>query len=299
MVMTPNGQITISEIVSLVQKDETVMILGFNITDSSIMELPVSAGWKAIEDADVIELEFSNGKTVRCTGNHPFLTPNGFVTAENLHKGSILLSPSPDKSPVLVAEPREIMVDTLFRSIDVMPDALKDVSEVITADNYVTLVDTRKAPSEDVYDIEIPLVNNFLLEAGVVVHNSHVRAALRLLNRAKVSDATKAKIRACVMRKNKALGCGVKSGDKDSLEIQRLAESDEFKSTRELLDFLEVLYDESTTDDKYMESLRRRAADTLLKLRNQDGNDTARDAYLSRNIFSLIDSILDHLEQGS
>jgi len=36
---------------------------------------------------------------------------------------------------------------------------------------------------------------------------AHYSAALRLLNRAKVSAATKARIRACVVRKGKAMGC--------------------------------------------------------------------------------------------
>ena len=51
----------------------------------------------------------------------------------------------------------------------------------------------------------------------------HVRAGFRLLNRAKVSESTKAKIRACLNRKNKALGCGVNSKmsqKKDELQNQ-------------------------------------------------------------------------------
>lgn len=45
---------------------------------------------------------------------------------------------------------------------------------------------------------------------------AHVRAAARLLNRAKVSSATKAKIRSCIARKNKSMSCGVNMGGKES-----------------------------------------------------------------------------------
>lgn len=46
---------------------------------------------------------------------------------------------------------------------------------------------------------------------------AHVTAALRLLGRAKVSESTKAKIRACVMRKAKNLGCSVSKDDYDRI----------------------------------------------------------------------------------
>ena len=37
---------------------------------------------------------------------------------------------------------------------------------------------------------------------------AHYTAALRLLNRSKLSDSSKKKVRACIMRKGAALGCG-------------------------------------------------------------------------------------------
>ena len=44
---------------------------------------------------------------------------------------------------------------------------------------------------------------------------AHYTAALRLLNRSKYSDSTKANIRACIMRKGKKLGCsGAKKKEK-------------------------------------------------------------------------------------
>lgn len=54
---------------------------------------------------------------------------------------------------------------------------------------------------------------------------AHYTAALRLLGRAKASDATKAKIKACVMRKGKSLGCdGAKDMTQEDLDnLDKLA----------------------------------------------------------------------------
>jgi hypothetical protein len=64
-------------------------------------------------------------------------------------------------------------------------------------------------------------------------------AALRLLNRSKFSDSTKAKIRACVMRKGKAMGCGGAKKEKSAFtdqEIQTLIDSEIFASTLALIE---------------------------------------------------------------
>ena len=69
---------------------------------------------------------------------------------------------------------------------------------------------------------------------------AHYTAALRLLNRSKYSDSTKAKIRACINRKGKALGCsGAKKKEKSvylTKDILKLCEEiPEFAYTLELL----------------------------------------------------------------
>jgi hypothetical protein len=63
---------------------------------------------------------------------------------------------------------------------------------------------------------------------------AHYTAALRLLNRSKYSESTKAKIRACVNRKGKAMGCTKKK--EKSADIETLINSDVFKTTRELVE---------------------------------------------------------------
>lgn len=71
---------------------------------------------------------------------------------------------------------------------------------------------------------------------------AHYTAALRLLNRSKYSDSTKAKIRACVNRKGKQMGCGGAKKAKSYVEqelglnIEDIINSDIFESTRRLVE---------------------------------------------------------------
>jgi len=62
---------------------------------------------------------------------------------------------------------------------------------------------------------------------------AHYTAALRLLNRGKFSEATKTKIKSCIMRKGKSLGCTKKENSED---IESLINSEIFKSTRDLVE---------------------------------------------------------------
>lgn len=71
---------------------------------------------------------------------------------------------------------------------------------------------------------------------------AHYTAALRLLNRSKYSDSTKASIRACINRKGKKMGCsGAKKEKSDyskylSRDIQELIEQPEFASTVKMVE---------------------------------------------------------------
>lgn len=71
---------------------------------------------------------------------------------------------------------------------------------------------------------------------------AHYTAGLRLLNRSKFSSSTKAKIKRCIINKGIKLGCKgakEKKGEKSSyltVDIQKLYDSEEFKSTKELIE---------------------------------------------------------------
>lgn len=70
---------------------------------------------------------------------------------------------------------------------------------------------------------------------------AHYTAALRLLNRSKFSSSTKAKIRACVNRKGKAMGCGGAKKAKSAFEeaggvLEEIITLDIFKETVKLVE---------------------------------------------------------------
>lgn len=72
---------------------------------------------------------------------------------------------------------------------------------------------------------------------------AHYTAALRLLNRSKYSDSTKANIRACIMRKGKKMGCSGAKKEKSETSsyltkpILKLCEEvPEFTLTKQLVD---------------------------------------------------------------
>lgn len=70
---------------------------------------------------------------------------------------------------------------------------------------------------------------------------AHYTAALRLLGRSKYSDSTKKKIRACINRRGKKLGCGGAKKAKSYVEenginINDIINLDLFASTRKLVE---------------------------------------------------------------
>lgn len=71
---------------------------------------------------------------------------------------------------------------------------------------------------------------------------SHYIAGLRLLNRSKFSAETKARIKRCIINKGIKMGCKgakEKKGEKSSyltLEVQKLYDSEEFATTKELVE---------------------------------------------------------------
>lgn len=71
---------------------------------------------------------------------------------------------------------------------------------------------------------------------------AHVTAARRLIGRAKVSDATKAKILACVNRKAKSLGCETKTKDSFEEAVARVINSIDMAATHAAIRWMEEVY---------------------------------------------------------
>lgn len=81
------------------------------------------------------------GQEVICTGNHPILTDRGYVRADMLEEGDWV---------------------TCMIPAGMMEAGFSTVSSIETLDT----------PGLDVYDIEVPDYHNFVLDNGIVVHNS-------------------------------------------------------------------------------------------------------------------------------
>lgn len=119
---------------------------------------------------------------------------------------------------------------------------------------------------------------------------AHVRAAFRLINRAKVSDSVKARIRSCINKKNESMSCGVNS-DYNESDIDELIDSEIFDDTHLYIDFLEKLEADTLREDQKL-----RMANLIVSLKNDKGQESDMSDYIERSLSSIIDSLLDELE---
>lgn len=85
------------------------------------------------EEAEVFEVELSNGKKVKATADHPFLTRHGWVRLE---------------------ETRDDEVACIYASVE-----------------YVGIKSIKPAGREPVYNMEVDGYHNFSVNGGIIVHN--------------------------------------------------------------------------------------------------------------------------------
>jgi len=133
---------------------------------------------------------------------------------------------------------------------------------------------------EDVYDIEVEGTNNFALSAGVFVHNSHYTSALRLLGRYK-GPGDKDKIRACIERKGKRLGCNKKKDNVDDTQDIGIGkftvdyfDNFEDKEILQILNGLEfVLEERDLTNPSSCEDMKNKISSLEEQLEKSINND--------------------------
>lgn len=122
---------------------------------------------------------------------------------------------------------------------------------------------------------------------------AHYTAALRLLNRAKVSESTRAKIRSCVNRKGEQMGCGNSSDSTDEY-IESILNSESFDETHEVLDFIEMI--EDSQEFQTLEDQKFRIIQQIISIREQEyGRETSTEDYSLRSFTSLLDTLLDEV----
>lgn len=123
---------------------------------------------------------------------------------------------------------------------------------------------------------------------------AHYTAALRLLGRAKVSESTRAKIRACVMRKGESLNCKTADNMSDE-QIETLINSESFDDTHDMIEFMEML--EADRNFTATEDQKSRLINQIIAVRSEKyGKDTKVSDYQMRTFTSLLDTLLDEMD---
>lgn len=123
---------------------------------------------------------------------------------------------------------------------------------------------------------------------------AHYTAALRLLGRAKVSESTRSKIRACVMRKGESLSCKTSDNLSDQ-QIEELINSESFDDTHDMIEFMELL--EADRNFTATEDQKSRLINQIIAIRSEKfGTDTLPSHYQMRTFNSLLDTLLDEMD---
>lgn len=127
---------------------------------------------------------------------------------------------------------------------------------------------------------------------------AHYTAALRLLNRAKVSESTRSKIRACINRKGTTLGCKSDGSDMNEEYIEQIINGEAFDETHDMISFIGMI--EEDQEFVAVEDQKNRMIEQIIRVRKLKYNvDTKTEDYINRSFDSLLDTLLDELTSAS
>ena len=90
LIHTKKGKIKIAELYNIWKKKDIIEILSFNREKETFEYKPLTYAWKK-ESKEFIKFTLSKQK-LECTLNHKILTPNGYIEANKLEIGSLILS---------------------------------------------------------------------------------------------------------------------------------------------------------------------------------------------------------------
>lgn len=85
--LTNFGEKTIQEVVTLLKDGEEIYVLGYNEASERVQFGKVVWGDCTRKAAKTVTIRLANGKTIRCTPDHKFLTKDGWKTALELKTG--------------------------------------------------------------------------------------------------------------------------------------------------------------------------------------------------------------------
>lgn len=149
LVNTKDGAKPISELVGTSGE-----VWSYN-TEKGVAELKLYHDCRLTqEQAEIYEIETEDGRFIRCTGEHPILTDQGYIVAENISRSNRIF--------------------TIWHE-------------------YIGVVSVRKIGKADVYNMEVEDNHNFAIEGGMIVHNcmDAMRYFVRTEKLAKVKRETK------------------------------------------------------------------------------------------------------------
>ena len=115
----------------------------------------------------VYRLLTQSGQTIRATGNHPFLMAAGWQRLDHLKVGDQIAVVQPVCARGLQPSSTSGSVPGTLASLQV---AEREALSALTT-CWDTLIEIAYAGEEDVYDIEVPILHNFVANE-IVVHNS-------------------------------------------------------------------------------------------------------------------------------
>lgn len=158
--------LTIKELVSEYESEKINWTYSF---DSKGIPKPgrINKAWLSKQTKELTIITLNNGETISCTPNHPFMLSNGnYSRADELNCDESLMSLNINTN-LMIQKNSEKNWD-YFESFDDCTLNFFDLSQ-----RKVTSIElmTFEEPI-DVYDLEIENWHNFVLNAGVAVHNS-------------------------------------------------------------------------------------------------------------------------------
>lgn len=114
----------------------------------------------------VYRLKTNRGKSIRATGNHRFLTPDGWKMLDELSEGQEILSIDKDASqPIVIPHTASEVLSTEASG---SKDEHVTIAYTLNRENIVSI---ESDGQEEVYDLSVPETRNFIA-SGLVVHNS-------------------------------------------------------------------------------------------------------------------------------
>lgn len=194
--LVDNRILTIKEVIEEHKQGKTNYVFGCT-EDGTIKIEPILDGFLTKKDAQIIRLTLDNGKQIKCTPDHRIMLRDGsYKEAQYLTEDDSLMS---------------------------------DIQNTISEFNHRIVKVEQLEEKEDVYDITVKETHNFLLEAGIFVHNCvklgripEIQSVLPL--RGKILNVEKSELNRILGSETiqnivTCLGCGI--GDKFNIKKVR------------------------------------------------------------------------------